>query len=142
MVFIAKDWIEDVVKFSKQSKDNQENSNTVGQLIMSNMMDVVLLCFMIVVIRYPDRLWWILLTLLVMMGIRECFQLSVSFKRYTNDWKENIIEVCAIILVAVILYNDCNLHNRNVNRNLAAFSIVLTWAELITVAARHPRLTR
>ena len=146
LVFIGKDWIEDIVKFSKRRNNQfhtEENSNTMGQLILSNMMDFVLLFFMIVVLGHkPDHLWWILFILFILIILRECFQMAVSLRRYITSW-ENFIEFGAIILVGILLFNDdSNLDNRKFNRNVAAFAIVLSWSELITLAARHPRLTR
>lgn len=126
------------MKFSKR----KNNQSQMGQIILSNMMDTVLLFFMIVVLGHPEHLWLTLLILFIILILRECFQMGVSLKRYLTDW-ENLIEIGAIILVGVLLFNDdSNSKNTELNRNIAAFAIVLSWSELITVAARHPRLTR
>ena len=126
------------MKFSKR----KNNQSQMGQIILSNMMDTVLLFFMIVVLGHPEHLWLTLLILFIILILRECFQMGVSLKRYLTDW-ENLIEIGAIILVGVLLFNDdSNSNNTELNRNIAAFAIVLSWSELITVAARHPRLTR
>ena len=51
---------------------------------------------------------------------------------------------CKTILVGIILWvPDSALENPcSLKRHLAAISLVLSWAEMITLVARHPRLAQ
>jgi len=69
----------------------------------------------------------------------ELFQLSVSIKRYCFQL-ENWIENITITLGFVILYNDSN--GFEVNRNLAAIAILLSWSRMITIIGKHPKNNR
>ena len=111
----------------------------IGQLILSNIGDVVPLAFMFVVCAIPSMLWTVLLVLFTLFALRECFQLVASFNHYFTHM-ENYIELGITVCTAVILFNDQN--NHDLNRNLAAFAIVLSWFELITLFVQHPRFTR
>lgn len=100
---------------------------------------------MIVATMYlsSGSLWSVLTILLALLMLREAFQMSVSLKRYLFT-PENWLEGFMIVLVAIILWvpdsqfeSPCNL-----KRHLAAIAIVLSWAEMITLVARHPRLSR
>ena len=62
----------------------------------------------------------------------------MSVKRYVTS-VENILEVSMLTLVVVILLNDTP-DWFLLNRHLAAIAIVLSWAELITLIGRHPKL--
>ena len=74
-------------------------------------------------------------------------QMAVSLKRYVLE-VENWIEVATIVLTSVILFynsSDDGLGEDNeddLRRHLAAIVIVLSWAELITLVGKHPKLTR
>ena len=119
----------------------EEKYNTLTQLIFSNMIDVILVLLMIGVFGYP-YLWFILLFLWSTIALRELFQILVSLKRYITSW-ENTIEIGIVLLVGVLLFNEnSNPERIKLNRNIAAFAIVLSWSELINMAARHPRFSR
>ena len=66
----------------------------------------------------------------------------VSVKRYIRSW-ENCIEILTIVLVGILLFKgDLYGEHKGFLKYVEAFAIVLSWSELITMAARHPRLTR
>ena len=137
---VLKGWIEDISEILAR----KEKLNTAMiKMVIPNMIDVVLILFMIVLLLGdPNDLWLILLILFVAITLRECFQMVLSMRRYIRSW-ENCIEVLTILLVGILLFKaDLNDENKGVMKNLAAFAIVLSWSELITLAARHPRLTR
>merc|ERR1719500_4763 len=130
--FILKDWIADIKSYqSKQKRQNDQkvqNSATkegscakLSNLIFvgNAILKIILICF------------------LVLLLLRECLELSVSAKRYLTSF-ENWVELLLMALVLVILVNDCS--QFEMNRHLAAISIVLSWAELIVMLGRHPKL--
>ncbi len=84
-------------------------------------------------------LWTALSVLLALLALRELLQMTGSLKRYLCS-PENWLEMAMIALVAFVLWapdsEDCS-----VKRHLSAVSLVLAWAEFITMVARHPRLT-
>ena len=124
-----------------------------------------------ILILNTKPLWTILTILLLMMICRELFQMSVSLKRYIftpENWIEllligfgksqnrhiQIFPLCIkmyhsykinyFFVVGIILWipdssfeNPCTL-----KRHLAAISLVLAWAEMITLVARHPKLAK
>ena len=52
------------------------------------------------------------------------------------------MKMMIIVLTAIILfYNYGNDNVDDIQRHLAAFTIVLSWAELITLVGKHPRLS-
>ncbi len=76
--------------------------------------------------------------------LREVCQMSASLKRYLVS-PENWLEMTMIAMVGFVLWHpDDQLGEANcsVKRHLAAVALVLSWAELITLVARHPRLAR
>merc|ERR1712156_351223 len=96
-----------------------------------------------ILILGTSALWTVLTILLAMFVCREAFQMSVSLKRYVFT-PENWIEALLIVLVAIILWipdvafgTPCH-----TKRHFAAISLVLSWAEMITLVARHPKLAK
>ena len=81
--------------------------------------------------------------LLVMVLSREGLQMMVSLKRYVFGL-ENWLELLTIFLSAIIIYiPDSHFTSPcQTKRYLAAFAIVLSWATLITLVGRHPKLSR
>ena len=96
-----------------------------------------------ILILNTTALWTVLTILLIMFMLRELFQMSVSLKRYIFT-PENWIEGLLIVFVGVILWvPDSALNDPcNLKRHLAAIALVLSWAEMITLVARHPKLAR
>ena len=139
ILLVAKDWFKDVKTYKDDESESEENSSDIGQLILSNIGDVVPLAFMFIVCAIPSKLWMSLLILFVLFTLRECFQLAASFSNYFTHL-ENYIEFGITVCTAVVLFNGQT--NHNISRSLAAFAIVLSWFELITLLVKHPRLTR
>ncbi|TRY61746.1 hypothetical protein TCAL_09528 [Tigriopus californicus] len=88
-------------------------------------------------------LWTSLTILMALLILREVLQMSASLKRYLVS-PENWLEMVMIGLVAFILWvPDALLANPcEIKRHLSAIAIILSWAELITLVGRHPRLGR
>ena len=69
--------------------------------------------------------------------------MMVSLKRYVFG-AENWLEIATIVLVGVILYvPDSRFEDPcETKQHLAAIALVLSWATLITLVGRHPKLPR
>ena len=86
---------------------------------------------------YADH---ILLSLTIIMTIREVFQMMVSLVKYFCGI-ENWIELLIIgIIYYIILYKKEE--NWELNRILSSFLIVLTWSECIVMVSKHPYLAK
>eukprot|EP00095_Tigriopus_kingsejongensis_P000143 maker-scaffold188_size271682-snap-gene-1.26 protein:Tk00143 transcript:maker-scaffold188_size271682-snap-gene-1.26-mRNA-1 annotation:"transient receptor potential cation channel protein painless" len=92
-------------------------------------------------------LWLVLSISLVLLGLRELFQMASSLKRYFLCL-ENWIELWLIALVGMILFipdsalsSDLEM-SCDIKRHMGAVALLLAWAELITMVGRHPRLAR
>ena len=113
-------------------------------LFITSWLDWTILAMMVVILTFGTAaLWTVLTILLTMFAFREAFQMSVSLKRYIFT-PENWLEGLLIILVGIILWvpdaqfeDPCQL-----KRHFAAISLVLSWAEMITLVARHPKLAQ
>ena len=111
-----------------------------GILILSNIPEFLMLVFMLFILIFDSTILCpSLVILLCILGLVEIFQLAVSVKRYILSI-ENWVEVSMITIVAVLLGNQDG--NFEINRNLAAISIVLSWSKLITLIGKHPRHNR
>ena len=75
------------------------------------------------------------------MAIREFLQVAVSLKRYILS-PENWIELGTILCICIILFHPNTDDTITLKRHLSAIAIVLSWAELITLVGKHPKLTR
>merc|ERR1719285_1131489 len=110
----------------------------LSNIIFSSWVETIFICVMIALIIFGSTILKpILIGFLVLLLLRECLELSVSAKRYLSSF-ENWTEVTIVILVSVILVNDCS--QFELNKHLAAISIVLSWAELVVMLGRHPKL--
>ena len=108
---------------------------------------VLILCFA------SQSLWLALLICTALLAIREFFQVAVSLRRYLLS-PENWIELTTILCICVILFMpDTDFRSSNawreyaeeskmLKRHLSAIAIVLSWAELITLVGKHPKLSR
>ena len=74
----------------------------------------------------------------VILTCREIFQSLLSVKKYVCQ-KENWIEILMIGLIIFIMIPE---PNQEISRILSGFVIVLSWADLIVLIAKHPNLTR
>ena len=164
IIFILRDWRTDIIDICnadkvKHSMENNRKpmSNAVDSIpddgcrapaeevlrvILSNWVEVALIIFMVVLIIVKEHfLWLAMLILLSILVIREGFQLTISLRRYILS-PENWIEVSMIILISILLFLEDNTTGIDIKRHMAAFAIVLSWAELITLVGKHPKLSR
>jgi hypothetical protein len=138
-LLILRDWRREAIQGSCHSP-----SNFCRFVFITSWLDWGIIAMMIaILVLNTSGLWIVLTILLVLLLLREAFQLSVSLKRYIFT-PENWIEGLMIVLVGVILWvpdtyfeDPCML-----KRHLAAISLVLSWAEMITLVARHPKLAQ
>ena len=152
LAFIIRDWSIDLRDVAKNQRLRSKSANFADEedssgkqvcfVLMSNWVEVVFVAGLaFVMIGGRSVLWISLLVLLGILVLREFVQLLVSIKRYFCS-PENWIEVSMIILLATILLVPESTAHKDLKRHLSAFTIVLSWAELITLVAKHPRLTR
>lgn len=150
ILFILRDWtmdIKDLSRSEKMKKNNEsdEDSLSSGKLLcvilFSNWVEVLFITFLgAILVTGRDYLWLALIFLTGILSIREFFQATVSLKRYLFS-PENWIEMSMIVIIGLIIGLDRNDFNTDLKRHLAAIAIVLSWAELITLVGKHPKLT-
>lgn len=139
-VFILRDFIYDISQTRPGNKDPSSAGLDCVRIIVGNMVELGMIVFMIFIIIFgSDVLKSCLTIILAALLLVELFQLSVSIKRYCFQL-ENWIENITITLGFVILYNDSN--GFEVNRNLAAIAILLSWSRMITIIGKHPKNNR
>ena len=136
-IMIFRDFIYDIREMSKL-KQNQSNLGLdLLNIFLGNMVEMGMISFMVLIIVFgSDLLRAGLSALLIILLSIEVFQLMVSVKRYIFQ-PENWIENATIALGFVILYN--NPEEFEVNRNLAAIAIILSWSRMITLIGKHPK---
>merc|ERR1719474_2309265 len=145
VIYMVRDWIHDIkdVRRASTMKDASYNSNpclSFLKMIVSNWIEALMVAFMVSIIVFGSSLLKFGLTLLLaILLLIEIFQLMVSLKRYVFSSK-NWIEVSMIVLVSIILYNESG--SFELNRNLAAISILLSWSKAITLIGKHPKHNR
>merc|ERR1719483_643583 len=143
--FIIKDWTFDIKNY--QRNQMIENAATKKEsccfiftnIILSNWVEAVFIVLLVSLMIFgASALKTILAGLLVVFLLREILQMIVSLKRYVSSF-ENWMEIGIIILVTFILCNE-EAKSEELNRHLAAIVIVLSWAEMIVLIGRHPKL--
>jgi len=82
-----------------------------------------------------------LCALLTILFVRECIQCSTSFGRYVKN-PSNWLEIALIGTVFKIIYNGTYKIEFEENRHLAAFSILLSWIDLVTMFCKNPTFHR
>ena len=142
--FIIKDWVADYKSYQRDQKI--KNAATMKQgscvkmtnILVSSWVETIFICIMVSLIIFDFVILKALLAcFLVLLLIRESLELSVSAKRYLSSF-ENWTEITIMVLVSILLVNEGT--QFELNRHLAAISIVLSWAELIVMLGRHPKL--
>ena len=142
--FIVKDWINDL----KDNKRNQMIKNAanlqegscfrLARVFISNWVEAIFLVVLLVLVIFGESILAVVLAgLLVVFILREILQMTVSMKRYLTSL-ENWIELGIIVLTSILLATESTSYE--LNRHLAAIAIVLSWAELIVLIGRHPKL--
>jgi len=142
--FIIKDWIMDIKNFRRnQAIENVAGSKTKNctmamNLLISNWIEGIFIAINISLIVFGSILLKpVLGGLLILLLLRELMQMTVSLKRYFSSF-ENWIELSIFALASyLLLENDGSFE---LKKHLAAFGIVLSWAELIVLFGRHPKL--
>ena len=118
----------------KSSRELQGCLNVIESL--------VLILFMVLLLMIGEKsLFYGLVALLALMISREVLQAMVSITRYACSvvtFGENLVEVSLIVLVTILLLPV----DFDLKRHIAAFAIVLSWGELITLIGKHPRNNR
>ena len=144
MFFVLKDWFIDLQNYKRDktlqnSGDIPENPAKVCfNIIMSNWIEAVLIAMGVAVIIFSHSVLEVLLwCLLAMLLLRELMQMSVSLKRYFSS-TENWVELGILALTAALLVPGAG--DSELKRHLAAFAIVLSWAELVVLLGQHPKL--
>ena len=140
---MLRDWRHDCCCCTSDGYGSTKRS--LFQLCTTGWLELILLAMMGGLLFFSTKGLWLSLTILLgLLVIREFFQMSGSLKRYFLS-PENLLEVSMIVLVGVILWvpdGSLGWGPCAVKRHLAAVAIILSWAELITLVARHPRLAR
>jgi len=143
--FIIKDWILDMKNYRRnQTIENAGNTkenpcSMLMKILVSNWIEAVFITVNIALILFGSNILEIVLgCLLVLLLLREMIQMTVSLKRYFSSF-ENWIELTIVVLVSFLLLADKDT-NFELKKHLAAFAIVLSWAELIVLLGRHPKL--
>jgi len=143
-LFILKDWTAEIKNYQKNQKLKLSGESTenrcclITSLFFSSWIEAIFIVVLILVIIIGSScLKFILFGFIVLLVLREGFEMLVSMKRYLSSF-ENWIEFTIIILASVILFTEGT--NIELNRHFSAIIIVLSWAELIVMIGRHPKL--
>lgn len=147
LLFIIRDWITDIKDLGKQDlimeqagRKGRPTRRSCAGLVLTSWPEVGYLAGLaIILFQGASSLYVALLILLSGLALRELFQMAVSLRRYVLDL-ENWAELGMIALICTILLAP-DTDNKDMKRHLAAISLFLSWAELITFVAKHPRLT-
>ena len=148
---VTRDWVNDVKDKMRQEQivtdsDWEEEGMrppklTYCDLVLSNWLEFLFLASLVLVLVLGvPLLSWALSVLTALLAGREMFQMTVSLRRYVFTL-ENWVEVAMVGLVSFLLFAPDE-DSYELKRQLAGICLLLSWAELITFAARHPRLTR
>lgn len=143
LFFVIKDWL---MEMKNHRRDGTEHTGKGGAghliiwVLLSNWIEVVFLSIPVIIIVFGSSvLQYVLSGLLVLFIVREILQMSVSIKRYFSSL-ENLIEIAIICLVSFLLLNTEKEGEGELRKHLAAFTIVLSWGEMIVLVGRHPKL--
>ena len=134
-ILIFRDWRRDL---------KESNCKVALQVFFTSWLEYLILVILIVLLTFQSAAMTICLTILLCLVLsREALQMMVSLKRYVFGL-ENWLELATLALTAVILYVPDEKFSSpcDTKRNLAAFTIVLSCATLITLIGRHPKLAQ
>merc|ERR1719483_1700121 len=134
-LLILRDWRRDL---------KESNWKVALQVFFTSWLEYMIITITIILLIFQAKAMYIVLTiLLALVSFREGLQMMVSLKKYVFG-AENWLEIATIVLVGVILYvPDSRFEDAcETKRHLAAIAIVLSWATLITLVGRHPKLSR
>ncbi len=147
LLFVVRDWIMDIKEKMKierfeEARIEPRSGKVFCQVLLSNWVEAVFIAFLFVVLVCGKSIDVVQGGLVILTGIlivREFFQMTVSLKRYLLS-PENWLEVSVIVLIMVVIYGEDG--SQDLKRHLSAIAIVFSWAELITLVGKHPKLTR
>ena len=134
-VLIFRDWRRDL---------KESDCRLAFQVFFTSGLEYLIITMIVVLLIFQSSAMFICLSILLgLVLFRELLQMMVSLKRYVFGL-ENWLEILTIILVSVILYvPDAKFSEPcETKRYLAGFAIVLSWATLITLVGRHPKLSQ
>jgi len=134
-LLIMRDWRRDL---------KESNWKVALQVFLTSWLEYMIITIIVILLIFQAKAMFIVLTiLLALVSFREGLQMMVSLKKYVFG-AENWLEIATIVLVGVILYvPDSRFEDAcETKRHLAAIAIVLSWATLITLVGRHPKLSR
>ena len=124
------------------SRSNNVFKRNFAEICLNVIESLLLILFLVLLLMIGEKsLFYGVIALLALITLREVLQAMVSITRYTISvitFGENLVEVSIIVLVILLL---CPL-DFDLKRNIAAFTIVLSWGELITLIGKHPRNNR
>jgi len=160
IVFIIRDWIRTIKCFQikdtdEEMEDKVPETNSclkITQCLVTHWFEVAFISFLVFIntagLFKPSMtvnsnsqpvLRIALIILLICLIIREVFQMLTSLKRYLTS-PENWMVFIMIILVTFLICNEGG--DFEVNRHLAAISILFSWSELVIIIGKHPKLKR
>ena len=134
IVFVSEEYVRKDYKSIKQ-----ETAKNRSQSILFVVVVIVPLGFMYLICSSTENMHWVLWIFLIWFCSREAFQLLASFRHYIFR-PENYMEI-GIAILAVYLISNSEPEGP-ISRNVAAFVIILSWFELMTMLVQHPRLAR
>ena len=150
VMMVIRDWYKDIQDAIRADSLANSSKNIIKpaisinspkmilEMLAYNWIDIFMIALSSTMLGLTAHLSTLIIVLLFFISIRELLQMAVSIKRYFTSF-ENWIELAMIALVFVVIFNN-NEENLLLNRHLGAIAIVFSWAELITLIGRHPKL--
>ena len=150
VLMVIRDWYKDIQDAIRADNLANSSNNTIKpaisinspkmilEMLAYNWIDLIMITYSSAVFALTPHLSILILVLVIFVFIRELLQMAVSLKRYFTSF-ENWIELTMIGLVVSIIFNNYE-ESLLLNRHLGAIAIVFSWAELITLIGRHPKL--
>ena len=122
----------------REEKMSGKDGNTIyARILFKSAFLLAIVAICIAGLYFSQVFWWTLVILIILLSVRELFQFVVSIPRYVESI-ENWMEIALITAVFSILFNGDN----NIQRQSAAFAIILSWIELIILVGKHPASSR
>ena len=151
VIMIIRDWYQDIQDALRAESLGASSKNCIKpdltisspklllELIACNWIDILTIACSAVIFGLDHHLLHVpVIVIISFIILRELLQMAVSLKRYFTSF-ENWIELAMIAIVIALVCNNTG-DSLLLNRHLAAVAIVFSWAELITLIGRHPKL--
>ncbi|XP_040572206.1 transient receptor potential cation channel subfamily A member 1 homolog [Lepeophtheirus salmonis] len=140
--FIFRDLNSDINDMMANMKNGSTGRNCLSVLLSSWFEIGLLIVIYTIVILGEPFLTKALFIILVCLLFRELLNLAVSIKRYILS-PENLVQVLLIIFMSVLLFDPRRTEkHESLHRHIAGTTIVLSWASLVTLIGKHPKLMR